>query len=294
MCTVPELASSKPASSPNRVDLPDPEAPTIAILSERLISSDIPFNICNSWSPTGTVLQRFFAIIMIQSFNHYRLLLIIVLIGFSPISSATHSPITRHQAQAPIVMILGDSLSAAYGISVNQGWVARLQRNINTDYPEFQVVNASISGETSAGALLRLPKLLRHYNPAVTIVELGGNDGLRGYPIQQLKENLMQIIISSSASGQVLLLGMQIPPNYGAKYTQMFSSSYEQLAQQFELALVPFFLANIATNPLLMQDDGIHPRAEAQQILLENVLPYLIPLLDKVRNTKQDHHIHGK
>lgn len=191
-------------------------------------------------------------------------------------------------------MVLGDSLSAAYGISVNQGWVAKLQRRINSDHPEFRVINASISGETSQGALLRLPKLLEDYQPAITIVELGGNDGLRGYPIQKLRQNLTQIIIDSRRHGQVLLLGMQIPPNYGAKYTQMFSDSYAQLAAQFELPLVPFFLENIATNPQLMQDDGIHPRVEAQQILLDNVLPYLLPLLDNAQSTLQDHQPNGK
>jgi len=231
---------------------------------------------------------------MIKFLHHYRLLLIILLTGFSPISSATYSSTTGDQAQAPTVIVLGDSLSAGYGISVNQGWVAKLQSNLRTSYPAFRVINASISGETSAGALVRLPKLLDKYQPAITIIELGGNDGLRGYPIQKLKKNLAQIIQTSGRYGDVLLLGMQIPPNYGSKYTQMFSDSFAQLAEQFELPLVPFFLENIATQPSLMQDDGIHPRAEAQQTMLNNVLPYLTPLLDKVNNAQQDHQINGK
>lgn len=213
------------------------------------------------------------------------MLLILIVIGFAPLSAAAHLSTTGGPVQAPTVLVLGDSLSAGYGISTNQSWVTLLDNNL---YPHFRVINASISGETSGGALIRLPQLVDQYRPLITVVELGGNDGLRGYPIDKMRKNLAQIIELSGQHGDVLLLGMQIPPNYGAKYTDLFAASYPLLAKQYRLTLVPFFLENIAANPLLMQDDGIHPRAGAQHILLENVLPYLTPLLDKSRG--HQHH----
>jgi acyl-CoA thioesterase-1 len=178
------------------------------------------------------------------------------------------------------LLILGDSISAAYGMSLREGWGNQLQTRINEEQPGWQVVNASISGETSAGAAARLPALLNQHTPQLVIIELGGNDGLRGYPIKRLRENLQQMIEHSQAAGaEVLLLGMEIPPNYGARYTQMFRDTYPRLAESHSVSLVPFFLDNVATNPALMQADGIHPKVEAQYMLLDNVWPYLSPLL---------------
>lgn len=199
--------------------------------------------------------------------------------AYSTLSPANSNPLHTGNSKPQSVLILGDSISAAYGIPVDQGWVTRLALAIADDHPEYNIINASISGETSGGALTRLPDLLKQYQPAITIIELGGNDGLRGYPISSIRNNLSKIVQLSLMHGQVLLLGMQIPPNYGVKYTQLFSVSYSLLAEQYQLSLVPFFLENIATEEKLMQADGIHPGANAQLTLLRNVLPYLKPLL---------------
>lgn len=186
------------------------------------------------------------------------------------------------QAQSPTVMVLGDSLSAGYGIELKAGWVQLLrERMTDNDATEhYQVINASVSGETTRGGLARLDKLLEIHNPSIVIVELGGNDGLRGQPVKLMQQNLASIIKKAqSTSAKVLLVGMQIPPNYGARYTQMFTDTYPTLAERFDVALVPFFLQDVALNSELMQRDDIHPNANAQPILLENVWPILKPLL---------------
>ena len=179
------------------------------------------------------------------------------------------------------LLLMGDSISAAYGMSLQQGWAARLQVRLQEYGGGWQVINASISGETSAGAAARLPALLEAHRPAVVIIELGGNDGLRGYPIAQLRQNLQQMVLQSRQIGaRVLLLGMEIPPNYGARYTQMFRETYSLLSNSLQTALVPFMLEGVATHTELMQEDGIHPRLEAQSLLLDNVWPQLAPLLE--------------
>ncbi len=171
---------------------------------------------------------------------------------------------------------MGDSISAAYGMSLNEGWARLLQDRLNQQEQDWLVVNASISGETSAGALARLPSLLAEHQPEVVIIELGGNDGLRGYPIRHLRKNLREIIEQTQQMGaSVMLLGMEIPPNYGTRYTQMFRDTYTLLAQNSAVELVPFFLDGIATKPELMQANGIHPKPDAQVLLLENVWPQL-------------------
>jgi acyl-CoA thioesterase-1 len=176
-------------------------------------------------------------------------------------------------AQSATVLVLGDSISAGYGIDPAKGWVKLLEQQWSQ---EAAVINASISGETSAGGLARLPKLLKEYAPTLVVIELGGNDGLRGYPIPSLKDNLTAMVtLSQAANAQVLLLGMQIPPNYGKRYSRMFSDSYSAVAQQNNIVLMPFFLQDIAVNPDLMQSDGIHPSQTAQALLLENATPYL-------------------
>lgn len=183
-------------------------------------------------------------------------------------------------ADAPRLLVLGDSLSAAYGIEVNQGWVSLLEQRLAAKYPH-QVVNASVSGETTGGGLSRLPALLKQHQPELVIVELGGNDGLRGYPLNVMKQKLAEIIETShDADAQVLLVGMQIPPNYGPRYTNQFRDTYTELAQQYDLPLVEFLLADVALKSELMQKDGIHPTAEAQEKILDNVWPVLQPLLE--------------
>ncbi|MGE7957566.1 arylesterase [Pseudomonas sp. NPDC089530] len=183
-------------------------------------------------------------------------------------------------AAAGTVLIVGDSISAAFGLDTRQGWVALLEQRLKNEGFNDKVVNASISGDTSAGGQARLPALLAEHKPQLVILELGGNDGLRGQLPTQLQQNLASMIDSSRASGaKVLLLGMQLPPNYGVRYTQAFAEVYSKLANEKNVALVPFFLEGVGGNPELMQADGIHPAVGAQGKLLENVWPTLKPLL---------------
>lgn len=185
---------------------------------------------------------------------------------------------------APGILVLGDSLSAAYGIEVRQGWVSLLEQQLREKYPHL-VVNASVSGETTGGGLSRLPALLQQHKPAIVILELGGNDGLRGYPLNVMQQQLAEIIEKSRAAGaEVLLVGMQIPPNYGPRYTARFRDTYAGLAKKYELPLVTFLLEGVAMQPGMMQRDGIHPTAAAQEKMLENVWPVLQPLLEKQKS----------
>ncbi len=180
------------------------------------------------------------------------------------------------------VLVLGDSLSAAYGVAIDSGWVALLQQHLQQAGHPVEVFNASISGETTQGGLARLPDLLTRHRPDVVVIELGANDGLRGFPLHLIRANLAQMVqLSKAAEAEVLLLGMRIPPNYGSKYTSAFYEIYQQLAQQENTALVPFLLDGVAAEDTMMQDDGLHPNANAQPVLLRNVLPTLLPLLEQ-------------
>ncbi|ROM93425.1 arylesterase [Pseudomonas brassicacearum] len=183
-------------------------------------------------------------------------------------------------AAAGTVLIVGDSISAAFGLDTRQGWVSLLEQRLKREGFTETVVNASVSGDTSAGGQARLPALLVEHKPEVVILELGGNDGLRGLLPTQLQQNLASMIDNARASGaRVLLLGMQLPPNYGVRYTEAFAKVYSDLAEEKKVPLVPFFLQGIGGNPELMQADGIHPAVAAQGKLLENVWPTLKPLL---------------
>ncbi|MCY1272513.1 Esterase TesA [compost metagenome] len=183
-------------------------------------------------------------------------------------------------ALAGTVLVVGDSISAALGLDTAQGWVALLEKRLKNEGFDYRVVNASISGDTSAGGLSRLPTLLAEHRPDLVILELGGNDGLRGQPPAQLQQNLATMIDRSAASGaKVLLLGMRLPPNYGARYNRAFESVFTQLAEDRQVPLVPFFLDGVGGVPTLMQADGIHPNAQAQPRLLDNLWPVLKPLL---------------
>lgn len=189
-------------------------------------------------------------------------------------------------AQAPAatgpVLVLGDSLSAAYGIKADAGWVTLLRGRLQQAREPREVVNASISGETTAGGLARLSKLLADHKPALVVVELGANDALRGLPISAPRENLSRIItLSRDAGAQVLLLGIEIPVNYGPQYRDSLRSMYRDLAAEFKLPLVPFLLDGVALDPELMQADGLHPTAAAQPKLLDNVWPTLEKALAK-------------
>lgn len=185
------------------------------------------------------------------------------------------------RAAEPVLLVLGDSLSAGYGFDLEQGWVALLEQRLRQRGYPHRVVNASISGDTTRGGLARLPAALEHHRPAVVILELGGNDGLRGLSLQTLADNLSTMIEQSQAAGaRVVLLEMRIPPNYGPRYTEKFQSLYRELAREHGATLAPFFLDGVAGDPALMQGDGIHPRAAAQQRMLDNVWPALEPVLD--------------
>ncbi|MDG4595979.1 MAG: arylesterase [Candidatus Contendobacter sp.] len=183
-------------------------------------------------------------------------------------------------AEAPVILVLGDSLSAGYGIPAEQGWVNLLQRRLTERGFPHQVVNASISGDTTSGGLSRLPAALARHRPALVILELGANDGLRGQPPMAMAANLGRMIeLSQQAGARVLLAEMRIPPNYGPLYAQKFQATFGELAQHHQVPLIPFLLNGVAGNPALIQDDGLHPRAEAQPRILDNVWPALEPLL---------------
>ena len=183
-------------------------------------------------------------------------------------------------ATAGTVLIVGDSISAGFGLDTREGWVALLEKRLKQEGFDDRVVNASISGDTSAGGQARLPALLAAHKPDLVILELGGNDGLRGQLPTQLKQNLASMIEQARKAGaKVLLLGMQLPPNYGVRYTQAFARVYSELAEEKNVALVPFFLDGVGGHPELMQADGLHPAVGAQGQLLENVWPTLKPLL---------------
>jgi acyl-CoA thioesterase I len=187
------------------------------------------------------------------------------------------------KAEAPVILVFGDSISAGYGLAhVEQGWVELLKTRLKAQGYGYQVVNASVSGETTAGGLARLPRALNLHRPKILILELGANDGLRGLPIPQMRENLTRMVEQASAAGaKTLLLGMRMPPNYGPEYTEQFRLVFSDLAREKRLPLVPFLLSNIALSEKLMQDDNLHPNVLGQPVLLDNVWPSLQPLLTK-------------
>ena len=193
---------------------------------------------------------------------------------------ALASPSARADQTSPAILVFGDSLSAGYGIRVEQGWVSLLARKISQLGYGFRLINASVSGETTAGGLARLPHALEVQQPRILILELGSNDGLRGLPLGNTQDNLERMIMLAQARGiTVLLLGMRLPPNYGERYTSGFMSMDADLPQAHKLVLVPFLLDRVALDPALMQADGMHPNEAGQPLLLDNVWPKLESLL---------------
>jgi len=183
-------------------------------------------------------------------------------------------------ALAGTALVVGDSISAAFGLETSQGWVHLLQQRLNDGEHDYRVVNASISGDTSAGGLARLPALLSEHEPDIVIIELGGNDGLRGQPPAQLKRNLAAMAEQAQQAGaKVLLLGMRMPPNLGQRYTSAFADAFDSLAAEKDLPYVPFLLEGIGGVQGMMQADRVHPTAQAQELMLDNVWPVLEPLL---------------
>ncbi|GAA5234753.1 arylesterase [Verticiella sediminum] len=213
------------------------------------------------------------------------LLFLAVFVGLLCLAHATSAPaqtaaVPRGSDEGARILVVGDSLSAEYGLPRGAGWVSLLAQRIESTALGYEVVNASISGDTTAGGLGRLPALLTEHRPAIVVLELGGNDALRGLDLAVTEHNLSEMArLSREAGAQVLVLGMQIPPNYGRAYATRFASVFESVAQAQQAELVPFFLEGIATDPAMFQADRIHPATVAQPIMLDNVWPALEPLL---------------
>ena len=189
---------------------------------------------------------------------------------------------TADSAEPPTVLVFGDSLSAGYGIDVDQSWTSLLQSRLQEQGYEHRVVNASISGETTEGGATRIGSAVETFNPALVILALGGNDGLRGFPPSRTKENLETIVNTSTASGAaVVLLGITIPRNYGPRYIEQFEASFREVATHYEIPWIEFFMEGVALNEELMQSDGIHPNAAAQPLLLDNAWPIIVEALAK-------------
>jgi len=192
------------------------------------------------------------------------------------------APLTARAAEPPVILIVGDSLSAGYGLVAGQGWVSLLQQRLKREGYGYRVVNASVSGETTDGGVQRLKRALDQHHPAIVVIELGGNDGLRGLPVSRVRSNLELLITQSRAAGaEVLLVAIRVPTNYGQRYTTSFKGVYQDLANRYKIGLVPFLSDQVAVDLALFQPDGIHPNAQAQPILLNNLWPQLTPLLQR-------------
>ncbi len=187
------------------------------------------------------------------------------------------------RADMPGILVFGDSISAGYGLThVEQGWVELLREKLKDEGYGYQVINASVSGETTAGGLARLPRALALHHPEVVVIELGGNDGLRALPIAQMRANLSRMVdLSTAAGAKVLLLGMRIPPNYGPEFTEQFRAVFPDVGREKQVPVMPFFLNDIALTPALIQADGVHPNESGQPKLLQNAWPSLKALLRK-------------
>ncbi len=193
-------------------------------------------------------------------------------------------------ASPPTVLVFGDSLSAGYGVDVDQTWVALLQSRLTAQGYEHRVINASISGETTQGGMTRIDAALDNFSPDLVILELGGNDGLRGFPPEIIKENIRSIIAASRDRGAAaVILGIRIPTNYGSRYTQAFEGIYSELATELDVPWIEFFMEGVALNEELMQEDGIHPNAEAQPMLLDNAWPIIHEALDDHSRNNASH-----
>jgi acyl-CoA thioesterase I len=191
-------------------------------------------------------------------------------------------PAARGQAAAPVLLVVGDSISAAYGLPPERGWTSLLAQRLQQERLAYRVVNASISGDTTAGGRARLPALLKQHRPEVVVIELGGNDGLRGGDLKAMRENLDAMVRAAQQTGaKVLLVGMRLPPNYGSSYTRAFEDAFTSVASARRVPLVPFFFEGFAERTAWFQPDRIHPTLDAQPQLLENVWPTLRPLLGK-------------
>jgi len=194
------------------------------------------------------------------------------------------NPALAETASKPVILVFGDSLSAAFGIPKEKGWVNLLAQRVKDKQLPYEVANASVSGETTAGGLSRLPAALKQFKPSIVVIELGANDGLRGLPLDAMKNNLEKMIqASKQADAQVVLLGMLIPPNYGPKYTNGFKVAFLDLSEKYKTPFVPFFLDGVSGHADLVIEDGLHPNVNAQPKILENVWPTVKPLLISIK-----------
>ena len=247
------------------MDFPEPEAPTMATASPGMTSSEMSCKMTSSFAPPAafsrTTFERPAASTMEWGDSGMRSLLFAVLIACSGAATAART-----------ILVYGDSLSTAYGLPQSAGWVALLDERLKQRRLDYTVVNESVSGETTAGGAARIGAALARTKPAIVIVELGGNDGLRGLPVAQMKANLSAIIRASKRQGaRVILTGMRMPPNYGAKYTSEFRSAFGEVARQERIALVPFIFEGVSDTREMVQPDNLHPTAAAQPIIMENV-----------------------
>ena len=254
--------------------MPAPDAPTIATDSPRAMSNDTSCTIVSEPSGLLTRLVRFSALRTLS-----RIIGACALsIGFWVIALQDAAAADR------TILVFGDSLSAAYGLRPEQGWVALLDKRLRTQGYGYTVVNASISGETTSGGLQRLPRALELNKPQILVLELGSNDALRGLPLGNAKDNLSKMVeLGEKAGAKVLLVGMRIPPNYGPKYTADFVKMYADLSARYRTPLVPFLLESVALNGSRMQEDGLHPNALGEPAVLDTLWPQLVPLLKKDR-----------
>ena len=209
--------------------------------------------------------------------------------SIAPAAGAVSTSTTKATArnERPVILVLGDSLSAEYGLQRGQGWVQLLANQLQQSGSKYTVVNASISGETTSGGRTRLPSLLKQHRPSIVIIELGGNDGLRGLPVATMQDNLSAMVRASQAAGaRVLVAGIRIPPNYGREYTERFYGAFENVAKQYRTALVPFLLEGFSDSSEFFQADRIHPSAQAQTKSLQTVWPVLEPMIATRGSTK--------
>ncbi|CAN0621609.1 multifunctional acyl-CoA thioesterase I and protease I and lysophospholipase L1 [Burkholderia multivorans] len=221
---------------------------------------------------------------MDTTFRRKRRTAIVLLGGALASAAAAGLAIGATPPEAPVIVVLGDSLSAEYGLPRDTGWVTLLRQRLAAERIDYSVANASVSGDTTSGGLARLPAVLQRLKPTVVVVELGANDALRGVPLATTEHNLREIVGNAQrAHAKVVLVGMYVPPNYGMDYTQRFHGIYTRLSKDLRVPLVPFLLAGIENRPDMFQADQIHPTQQAQRVLLDNVWPSLRPLLGKPR-----------
>jgi acyl-CoA thioesterase-1 len=218
-----------------------------------------------------------------NSFSRYRRQINLGIIGFALLQGLVAHAQTLHQSDHPTrILVVGDSLSAEYGLKRGTGWVELLKTSLSTTHPKAEMINASISGDTTSGGLSRLKALLDRSKPHVVLLELGANDALRGLPLEMSKNNLLAMVrLVKEYDAKPIIAGMQIPPNYGREYTSAFKSLFEEIASTEQTAFIPFFLEGIAENPAMFQADTIHPNEEAQPVLKNNVQKVLMPVLSE-------------